>query len=74
MSTNKDDMQTMAEKTPTVSSGTYSPVTVTVTDTIGAVFLGILAVTFLIGWRHAETRYHKLITHLELTNGDHASE
>jgi hypothetical protein len=67
-------MQTMAEKTPTVSPGTYSPVTVTVTDSIGAMFLGVLAVIFLIGWSQAETRYHKLITHLELTNGDHVSE
>jgi hypothetical protein len=52
---------TKEEQTPLVSPGTYSPVTVTISDSIGAVFLGIVAMILLVGWRRAETRYKKLV-------------
>jgi hypothetical protein len=48
-------------QTPLVGPGNYSPVTVTIKDTLGAVFLGILAMILLIGWQRAETRYRKLL-------------
>jgi len=53
------------EQTPAVAPGNYSPVTVTMNDSIAAVFLGILAVILLIGWRRAESRYRKLLTQQE---------
>ncbi|MGE5377342.1 MAG: hypothetical protein ACM3XO_19975 [Bacteroidota bacterium] len=57
------------EQTPIVAPGNYSPVTVTMSDSIGAVFLGILTVILLIGWRRAESRYRKLVTQQE-QNGE----
>jgi hypothetical protein len=51
----------MKGQTPTVCPGNYSPVTITVRDSVGAVFLGILTLILLIGWRRAETRYRKLL-------------
>jgi hypothetical protein len=54
------------EQTPVVNPGNYNPVTVTVSDSVGAVFLGILAVILLIGWRRAETRYRKLLAQQEM--------
>jgi hypothetical protein len=49
------------EQTPVVNPGNYSPVTIHVGETVGAVFLGILSIILLIGWRRAETRYRNLI-------------
>ena len=62
MTTNEDHVQTPEDKTPLVSPGTYSPVTVTVKDTLGAFFLGILTVILLISWMRSEKRYHALVT------------
>ena len=56
---------TQEGQTPVVSPGNYSPVTVTMNDSIAAVFLGILAIMQLIGWRRAESRYRKLINQQE---------
>ena len=50
------------DRTPSVSPGNYSPVTVTVNDTVGGVFLGILALILLVGWISSEARYRKLLT------------
>jgi len=61
MSTNKS-IDTLENRTPSVSPGNYSPVTVYTEDTVGAVFLGIFAGIFLIGWLCAEARYRKLLT------------
>jgi len=60
----KDHISTLDEKTPSVSLGTYSPVTVYMEDSIGAVFPDILAMIFLIGWRRAESRNRRLMDHL----------
>ena len=70
MSTNENSL--LENQTPTVSPGNYSPVTVTVKDTMGAFFMGILSVILLIGWIRTETRNHELITQLEKTNGNHS--
>jgi hypothetical protein len=56
----------MKVQTPTVCPGNYSPVTVTVRDSVGAVFLGILTLILLIGCRRAETRYRKLVEQKEI--------
>jgi hypothetical protein len=61
------------EKTPQVSPGNYSPVTVYMEDSLGAIFLGVLAGLLLIGWIRSETRYRKLITRLEMTDGNRSS-
>ena len=63
-------MSTNEEKTPPVSPGNYSPVIVTVTDSLGAIFLGILSVILLVGWMRAEARNRDLITELERTHAD----
>ena len=55
------DNPTPEEKTPQVSPGTYSPVSVNLEDTVGAVFLGILSLILLIGWVRAEARYRALL-------------
>jgi hypothetical protein len=58
MLTNKP---TLEGQTPEVSPGNYSPVTITIKDSLGAIFLGILSVILLIGWRRSEFRYRKLL-------------
>jgi len=60
----KDHISTLDDKTPLVSPGNYSPVTVYMEDTLGAIFLGILAVILLIGWRRAESRNRRLMDQL----------
>jgi hypothetical protein len=65
MLTNETSME---GQTPVVSPGNYSPVTITIKDSMGAIFLGILTLILLIGWRRAETRYRKLIEQKELTD------
>jgi hypothetical protein len=70
MSTNENNIPVPGDQTPLVSPGNYSPVTVTVKDSLGAIFLGILSAILLVGWMRAEERYRTLITQLEATNGD----
>lgn len=70
MLSNKDADPTSENKTPSVSPGNYSPVTVYMEDSIGAVFLGILAVILLIEWMRAEARYRKLIIRREVADGN----
>jgi len=61
-------------KTPSVSPGTYSPSwqyqKLYMKDTIGAIFLGVFAVIFLVGWIRTEGRYRKLLTQREITSGN----
>jgi hypothetical protein len=60
MSTNNEEHIPLIDgKTPVDISGNYQPIHLE--DTAGAIFLGILAVIMLIGWRRAETRCQKLI-------------
>jgi hypothetical protein len=72
MATNEDNIQPPEDQTPLVSPGNYSPVTVYMKDTFGALFLGIFAGILLIGWIRAETRSRALITQLEKTDGNHS--
>ena len=72
MTTNQDLTSTTQDQTPLVSPGNYSPVTVTVKDTLGTVFLGILTGILLVGWMRTEARYQSLIARLEETNGSHS--
>ena len=65
MSANEANISTVAEQTPAVPAGNYSPVTVDMRDTVGAVFLGILAFILLIGWTQAEARNRALMKQLE---------
>lgn len=46
---------------PSVTPSTYSPVTVTQTDTVGAIFLGILAFCLLVVLARAEARNRALL-------------
>lgn len=67
MSTNDDNISTIEDKTPLVNPGNYSPVTVEMKDTIGAIFLGILSFILLIGWMRSEARNRVLIKQLDLS-------
>ena len=64
----------LEEKTPQVSPGNYSPVTVYMKDTIGALFLGILTIVVLIGWRISEEKYRTLLTRQEAIDGRRSSD
>ena len=66
MSTHATDVSTIEDKTPLVNPGNYSPVTVEMKDTIGAIFLGILAWILLIGWTRSEARNRQLVKQLQL--------
>ena len=73
MLANEDHIQTPDGITPSVSPGNYSPSwqlqTLYLKDTIGAIFLGIFAVIFLVGWRLAESRNRLLKNQLRNTDG-----
>jgi hypothetical protein len=71
MSKSEDQIPALEETTPLVSPGNYSPVTVYMRDSLGAIFLGALAGILLIGWVRSEARYRGLITQLEITDGNH---
>ena len=66
MSTYAADVSTIEDKTPLVNPGNYSPVTVEMKDTIGVIFLGILAWILLIGWTRSEARNRALVKQLQL--------
>ena len=70
MLTNEEPLADPEDRTPSVSPGNYSPVTVYMHDTLGAIFLGALSGILLIGWMRAESRYRTLITRLEMANGN----
>lgn len=70
---NNDIVPTSENQTPAVSPGNYSPVTVTVRDTVGAFFLGILSVVLLVSWMGSERRYLKLKSKMEAANGSDIS-
>jgi hypothetical protein len=40
---------------------TFSPVTIIMHNTLGAIFLGTLTIILLIGWMRAEARNRKLV-------------
>jgi hypothetical protein len=61
------------ERTPQVHPGNYSPVTVYMEDALGTIFLGVLSILLLIGWRCTETRYRRLMARLEMTDGNRSS-
>ena len=57
------------DKTPVVSPGNYSPVTVNLTDTFGAIILVLLSVILLIGWMRSEARHRAFLAQKEFANG-----
>jgi hypothetical protein len=63
------DQPVLEGQTPTVSPGNYSPVTINIKDTVGAVLLGILSVLLLIGWMRSEARYRNLIVRQKIEPG-----
>ncbi|HLO16179.1 MAG TPA: hypothetical protein VK206_15200 [Anaerolineales bacterium] len=65
MSTNETNISPGRDQTPLVSPGNYSPVTVNMKDSLGAIFLGILCGILLVGWIRTEARYRALITQLQ---------
>lgn len=72
MLTNEEQSPAIGVKTPVDISGNYQPIHLE--DTVGAIFLGILAVICLIGWMRSESRYRSLITKLELKHGNRSSD
>ena len=69
-----NDTPTITEQTPAVSPGNYSPVTIHVSDSVGAIFLGIFAVIMLIGWRRAETRLQRVMSQSGTFTKDRSSD
>ena len=59
MSTNEEAISPLEGKVPVDLSGNYQPIHME--DTVGVIFLGILSILLLIGWRRSETRYRKLL-------------
>lgn len=52
------------DQSPLAATGPYNPVTVTMQDTWGAIFLGMLSVVLLIGWLLSEKRNRKLVNQI----------
>jgi hypothetical protein len=63
------DQSVLEGQTPTVSPGNYSPVTIHIKDTVGAVLLGILSMLLLIGWMRSEGWYRTLIARQRMEPG-----
>jgi hypothetical protein len=61
---------TLGENAVLAVPGNYQPIYLE--DTVGAIFMGILSVIFLIAWLRSEARYRKLIVQRELTDGNHS--
>jgi hypothetical protein len=59
MSTDEDRNQTIKEKRAAPQPGTFSPVTVHMKETVGTVFLGIIALVLLIAWLQAEAHQRR---------------
>lgn len=70
MPTKEEPTTSMEGNTPAVSPGNYSPVTVTVSDSIGAIVLGTVSIILLIGWTRAEARYRALLVQKERIHGN----
>ncbi len=64
MSTGENENHAFEEKTPGPQPGVYSPVNVHANETIGSVFLGILALVLLIAFLRAEARNRRLQSQL----------
>lgn len=64
MSTGKDQKHPFEERTPGPQPGVYSPVNVHANETIGSVFLGIVALVLLIAFLRAEARNRRLQSQL----------
>jgi hypothetical protein len=63
MSVTEEQISPLEGKVPVDISGNYQPIHLE--DTVGVIFLGILSILLLIGWRRSETRYRKLIEQRE---------
>jgi hypothetical protein len=63
MSVTEEQISPLKGKVPVDISGNYQPIHLE--DTVGVIFLGILSLLLLIGWRRSETRYRKLIEQRE---------
>ncbi|MCL4869789.1 MAG: hypothetical protein KJ063_12550 [Anaerolineae bacterium] len=64
MSTGEDQNHGVKTATPNVKPGVYSPINVHVNETIGSVFLGIVALVLLIALLRAEVRNRRLQSQL----------
>ena len=62
---NHNHTSTVDDVTPAIRPGNYSPVNVDIQETMGALFLGILACITLIGWMRAEARIRALMKQLQ---------
>ena len=62
MLANQNQTLVRTEAPPRGEPITYSPVTIHVQDTVGVVFLGVLALTLLIALLRAEARHRTLLS------------
>jgi uncharacterized membrane protein YkgB len=68
------EVQTTSPKQPEPRNEAWQLQTLYMSDTIGAIFLGILSVVLLIGWRRTESKYRSLLLKQDITNGKHLSD
>jgi hypothetical protein len=66
MSISEKHIPSIGEKAVLVIPGNYQPIHLQ--EMFGAIFLGIFAVIFLIGWIRSEARYRTLIMQQVRTN------
>ncbi len=70
MSENEAQISSASQKPPVNEA--WQLQTLYLSDTVGAVFLGILSVVLLIGWRRTESKYRALLAQKEQTDGNHS--
>jgi len=68
MSINEEQISPLQGRVPVDISGNYQPIHLE--DTLGVIFLGLLSILLLIGWRRAETRYRKLMEQKQIAGGN----
>lgn len=69
----ENEVQTTVPNPTTPGNESWQLQTLYMSDTVGAIFLGILSVVLLIGWRRTESKYRSLLLKQVIANGNHPS-
>ena len=66
----ENEVQTPVPSLQNPGNESWQLQTLYMSDTLGAIFLGILSVFLLIGWRRTESKYRALLLKEDITNGN----
>lgn len=66
----ENEVQTTIPSQQNPGNESWQLQTLYMSDTVGAIFLGILSVVLLIGWRRTESKYRSLLLKQDITNGN----